>query len=225
MKLQNCIDKLAKWNKYFIIPMLLIFFSIGTAFSAPDNAAYKEWCIDTFYNGDIIYEAYRVINFDIEGKLDVKSGYFDFWQKPQETLRLKTGDCEDFMILFSDLILGSQDNFEIVWGFVYDKSSIVKSKHVWGQLTGKDGQLYILEGGQGDWDGIQKQEIIEKTQFRDPIVIIPQRTYTLLQGLFLNYDIFDEIAYREIFGKDEPSSEAFHVFEMLHEMVTREYKF
>ncbi len=114
---------------------------MGMAFSAPDNSAFKEWCVDTFSNGSEIYEAYKVINFDIEKRPDVKDGYYDYWQNPMETRLLKTGDCEDFMFLFSDLLPWNQDNFEIVWGFVYDKSSIGKAKHVWGQLKGKDGQI------------------------------------------------------------------------------------
>ncbi len=222
MKLMHFIKKLAKWSKSFIFALLLLSFSMGIVFSAPENVKFKEWCVKTFENGSEIYEAYRVINFDIEYKSDKSSGVFDFWQKPKETLLLKTGDCEDIMILFSDLLPWNQDNFEIAWGFVYSRISIAKTKHVWGQLTGKDGQIYLLEGGKENWNAIQKQEIVEKTEYRDPFVVIPQKTYTLLQGKFLDYEVFDDIAYRELFGRDEPSSEAFDVFKMLHEMITRD---
>ncbi len=216
MKLMHFIKKLALCS-------LLIFFGMSTVFSAPENPAFKEWCVETFNNGSEIYEAYRVINFDIEYKSDRSSGSFDFWQKPEETLLLKTGDCEDVMFLFSDMLPWNQDNFEIVWGFAYSKISIAKTKHVWGQLTAKDGQIYILEGNGGDWDSIKKQEIVEKYEYRDPFVVMSQRMYTLLQGVFLDYDIFDETTYRDIFGKDgEPSTEAFEVLRMLHEMITRE---
>ncbi len=191
--------------------------------NAPDNLAFKEWCVDTFQNGSKIYEAYRVVNFDIEFRADVKGGNFDFWQKPRETLRLKTGDCEDFLFLFSDMLPWSQDNFELVWGFVYSKTSKSKVKHAWGELTGKHGQVYYVEGGQGNWNAIQKIEIVEKYQYRDPIVKIPQRTYTLFQGLFMEYDRFDSAMCKEILGNDDISSEAFEVFKLLHEMITRSY--
>ncbi len=216
------IGKLVKWNKIFLIPMLIVFFSMSTVFSAPDNTNFKKWCVDTFYDGSEIYEAYKVVNFDIESKTDSKAGFYDYWQKPLETLRLKTGDCEDFMFLFSHLLPWDYEEFDIVWGFVYDKTSIGKAKHVWGELTGKHGQIYIVEGGQADWDGIKKQEIVEKTEFRDPIIVMPQRTYTLLQGLFLEYDYFDDFTYTSIFGEGVPSSEAFEVLKMLHGMMTRD---
>lgn len=215
------ISKLVKWSKRISLALLVTIFSVGMAFSAPDNSMYKQWCEDTFYNGDKIYEAYKVINFDIHYKGDVQAGYFDYWQKGRETLQLKTGDCEDFMILFSDLLPWDYESFDIVWGFIYSKTSKSKTKHVWGELRGKSGQLYILEGGQQDWGGIQKVETIEIDELRDPIVVLPQQTYTLLQEIFLKYDYFDQATYQEIFGKSEPSSEAFRVFEMLHEMITR----
>ncbi len=219
--MMNFMNKLVKFSKCLIFA-LVVFFSVTEVFSAPENLAYKDWCVETFDNGEKIYEAYRVINFDIEYRLDRHSGYYEFWQKPKETLRFKTGDCEDLMFLFSDLLPWRQDNFEIVWGFVYSKVSRSKTKHVWGELIGKDKQIYYVEGGQADWNAIEKKEIVEKREQRDPIVKLPQRTYTLLQGLFLEYDEFDEILYKDLFGEKELSSEAFHIFKLLHEMTTRE---
>lgn len=64
----------------------------------PDNPRYKEWCINTFDNGEQIYEAYKEIAFDIDYRPEPQKT--DYWQTPIETMQSKKGDCEDSAFLF-----------------------------------------------------------------------------------------------------------------------------
>lgn len=52
-----------------------------------DNILYKEWCEETFENGNYIYEAYKNIAFNI--KYAPEPNRIDFWQTPKETSRQK----------------------------------------------------------------------------------------------------------------------------------------
>ncbi len=135
-----------------------------------DNFLYKEWCEETFGNGDYIYEAYKDIAFNI--KYTPEASKTDFWQTPAETARLKKGDCEDAVFLFFSQLPSNQENAEIVWGWVIDKRSAMGRAHVWYQLTDNRGQQYIVEGFSKDWNGIIPMEIVEETESRRPIFTI-----------------------------------------------------
>jgi hypothetical protein len=63
----------------------------------------------------------------IHNNIKYKSdGKFDYWQTPEETMRLKTGDCEDMCILFQDIakkklniivyVLALSDKINIMFG-------------------------------------------------------------------------------------------------------------
>lgn len=135
-----------------------------------DNFMYKEWCIETFENGKYIYEAYKDIAFNI--KYTPEQAKTDIWQTPFETKRSKEGDCEDAVFLFSSHLPSKQRNAMIIWGWVIDKESRVAKAHVWYQLIDKVGQLYIVEGFSGDWNGIIPMGIVEQTESRKPIFTI-----------------------------------------------------
>ncbi len=47
----------------------------------------------------------------------------DFWQYPNETMKLRTGDCEDLAILFAEVAyLRFHEKVELVWVLSRDKS-------------------------------------------------------------------------------------------------------
>jgi hypothetical protein len=136
-----------------------------------DNFLYKEWCEETFVNGNYIYDAYKDIAFSIEYTPEVSET--DFWQTPVETTRLKKGDCEDAVFLFFSQLPADQKNAEIVWGWIINKRSTIGRAHVWYQLVDKKGQQYVVEGFSKDWNGIIPMEIIEETESRIPILTMP----------------------------------------------------
>ncbi len=63
-----------------------------------DNLLFKEWCENTFSNGNCIYEGYKDIAFNI--KYTHEKAGTDNWQTPYESIRLMQGDCEDAVFLF-----------------------------------------------------------------------------------------------------------------------------
>ncbi len=132
-----------------------------------DNTLYKEWCERSFNHGNLIYEAYKDIAFNI--KYTPESAKTDFWQTPFETTRSKRGDCEDAVFLFFSHLLPNQENAEIVWGWVIDRRTGTAKAHVWYQLRDKAGQLYVVEGFSNDWNGIIPMRIIRQTESRKPI--------------------------------------------------------
>lgn len=149
-----------------------------------DNPLYKEWCEETFVNGNHIYEAYKNIAFNVEYTSEENG--VDIWQTPFETIRSSNGDCEDAVFLFFSLLPPDQKNAEIVWGWVINKSnygSVREARaHVWYQLRDKEGNRYVVEGFSKDWNGIIPMDIIEKTESRKSILTIPHATVGSLSG-------------------------------------------
>ena len=151
-----------------------------------DNFMYKEWCEETFENGKYIYGAYKDIAFNI--KYTPEQAKTDIWQTPFETKKSKEGDCEDAVFLFSSHLPSKQRNAMIIWGWVIDKESKVARAHVWYQLIDKAGQLYIVEGFSGDWNGIIPMKIVEQTESRKPIFTITHSEVCRLAELTSNPD-------------------------------------
>lgn len=226
--------KLVKWSKGIAVALLFTFLSTSLVFSAPDNFKYRQWCMDTFYNGSQIYEAYKVVAFDIEYVKDVFP-FLDYWQTPIETFKLKKGDCEDAIILFSSLISVCNEDVRLVWGYIYGKESGGKAKHVWIELTSKNKTTYILEAYKGDWGGIIKKEIDEQTLMRDEITSLPQCLYTEVLKVLAEIDDYNEEEHKLVIkylsamitsGKDSLlSNGAYDIFKMLHETANREVAF
>jgi hypothetical protein len=155
---------------------------VGDGYDLNDNFLYKEWCEETFDNGNHIYEAYKNIAFNIEYTPEPPET--DFWQTPLETARLKKGDCEDAVFHFFSQLLPKQTNAEIVWGWVIDKRNGVGWAHVWYQLTDKRGQKYVVEGFSEDWNGIIPMDIVRDTETRKPIFTISHCMASRLSHMF-----------------------------------------
>ncbi len=138
---------------------------------ANENLPYKKWCEEKFDNGSYIYQAYKDIAFNIE--YTPEENKTDYWQSPDETARLKKGDCEDAVFLFYSHLPKDQNNAQIVWGWVVDKESAVGRAHVWYQLVDRKGYQWIVEGFSQHWNGIIPMEEIEKTETRKTIFTLP----------------------------------------------------
>lgn len=138
--------------------------------SIPDNPLYKEWCINTFDNGEQIYEAYKEIAFDIDYRAEPPKT--DYWQTPIETRQSKKGDCEDSVFLFFSKLSQLEIDGDIVWGWVIDRSNSVGFAHVWYQLYDKRGRAYIVEGFSKEWNGIIPEEMVAEVEERVPTLIL-----------------------------------------------------
>jgi len=135
-----------------------------------DNQPYREWCINTFENGERIYEAYKEIAFGINYRAEpVKT---DYWQTPIETRRYKQGDCEDSVFLFFSRLSEADIDGDIVWGWVVNKENTIAFAHVWYQLFDKHGRPYIVEGFSREWNGIIPVEMIAEGEKRIPTFVL-----------------------------------------------------
>lgn len=65
----------------------------------------------------------------------------DEWQRPAETRRRGTGDCEDICLLLQDTLARDDIHVELVFGL---KTSASTNGHCWCEYT-QDGQTYIIE--------------------------------------------------------------------------------
>jgi len=154
-----------------------------------DNFLYKEWCEETFTNGNYIYEGYKDIALNI--KYAPETARTDNWQTPLETTRLEQGDCEDAVFLFFSHLPPTQENAEIVWGWVIDRQHGVARAHVWYQLKDREGKEYIVEGFSNDWNGIIPMETVRKTETRKPILKITHLEASRLLTLISRADSWD----------------------------------
>lgn len=136
----------------------------------PDNPRYKEWCMNTFRNGEQIYEAYKEIAFDIDYQPEPPKT--DYWQTPIETHQSKKGDCEDSVFLFFSQLAGLDIDGDMVWGWVVDKDTSIAFAHVWYQLFDKRGMAYIVEGFSKDWNGIIPEDMVASVEERVPTLIL-----------------------------------------------------
>lgn len=147
----------------------LIIYPAGES-DIPDNQLYKEWCINTFRNGEQIYEAYKEIAFGINYRAEPPKT--DHWQTPQETKQTKQGDCEDSVFLFFSMLSALEVDGDIVWGWVAGKDNSVAFAHVWYQLFDKRGRLYIVEGFSKEWNGIIPVRILDEGERRVPTLML-----------------------------------------------------
>ncbi|MCP5007711.1 MAG: hypothetical protein GY941_27815 [Planctomycetes bacterium] len=203
-----------------------------------DDVHYKEWCEKMFDNGSSIYQAYKDIAFNIEYTPEADNA--DFWQAPDETMRLKKGDCEDAVFVFYSHLPKDQGNAKIVWGWVVDKKSAAGRAHVWYQLVDRKGKQWVVEGFSGSWNGIIPMEEIEKTESRRSILTLPHLTVRSFAGSrggesreinltpFISLDIFDNDLDSRPFprGFDVPSfpnsnREVRNIISKLQELFSR----
>ncbi len=143
-------------------------------FGTRENLHYKKWCEETFINGGYVYEAYKEIAFNI--KYAPEKENTDFWQTPSETIGINQGDCEDAVLLFFSHLSPQQKYAEIVWGWVFDRESMVGRAHVWYQIKDKNGLKYVVEGFSQDWNGIIPVAALELDEIRKPIFVISHAT-------------------------------------------------
>lgn len=188
--------------------------------STPDNPRYKEWCIETFHDGEQIYEAYKKIAFDIDYRAEPPKT--DYWQTPTETKQRKAGDCEDSVFLFFSELSELDIDGDIVWGWVVNKDASIAFAHVWYQLFDKRGRPFIIEGFAKEWNGIIPVEMLPGTEERIQTMVIrhnrmnhfadeaiPRFTEPFEgEGLSWGLYLHNNIAVREICQK-------------LHDMFTR----
>lgn len=66
----------------------------------------------------------------------------DYWQTPGETLRLKTGDCEDKDFLLKSLLFRQGIKTEVVFGLLDEYS---EEGHTWIEYGDRKGELWILD--------------------------------------------------------------------------------
>ncbi len=143
-----------------------------------ENLNYRKWCEETFMNGSDIYKAYKEVAFNITYTPEQEKT--DFWQTPSETKRIKKGDCEDAVLLFFSQIPPEQKCAEIVWGWVFDKKSMVGKAHVWYQIQDRKGRPYVVEAFSQTWNGIMPLDVLERNEIRKPIFAIAHDTVARL---------------------------------------------
>ncbi len=218
MKLQLFIKKLVKWSKY---TALVLLFSSSVALGAPDSSNAKEWMENTFTSGTEIYEAYKTITFDIEY---IKELNGDKWQHPKETLRLKGGDCEDAMLLFSSLIPSDLENVRIVWGYIQTLDGKIY-KHVWGHVIGETGAKYILLNlKRPNWNGLVSELYAQRILLSTcEILAITQKEFNKVIDYLKDVEDFNEEVFKEIVKLIPYSNshktdhyELYYIFKSLH---------
>lgn len=101
-----------------------------------------EYLEDIFINGDRIVSSVSYVDEHVdfvgEGTDD------DYWQTPQETLKLKTGDCEDVVLLFAYLNRNISLPAYYCWGDTMDTNGQIMT-HAWVELTAKNRDIYVVE--------------------------------------------------------------------------------
>lgn len=147
------------------------FCSRSNSSDLPHNPSYKEWCQNNFINGTDVYEAYRQVAFNIDHTPEPQK--VDIWQTPSETMQSHSGDCEDAILLFNQMLPPHHNGGEIIWGFVHDLNNKTSFAHVWFQLHDKNGKSYIVEPFSGDWNGIIPTEIVKMSEIRQRIIGVP----------------------------------------------------
>lgn len=151
--------------------------------NAHDNPKFKKWCVEMFEYGEYVYEAYKHITFDIDFTNEQEDK--DEWQTPLETAKSGKGDCEDITFLFFDYLNNSQNDTQIVWGFVVKNGDNVARRHVWCELTARNGERYVVEGFTRSWRGIIP---MEENILRFPILKISSHEFS---RLLYSLDIWD----------------------------------
>jgi hypothetical protein len=86
--------------------------------------------------------------FEIARRIQYKSEppFSDHMQSPEETLRLGTGDCEDFAVYLSKLLTDKRISNEVVFGQVQRADGL--NLHVWNRVY-EGGHKYLLDAVAG----------------------------------------------------------------------------
>ena len=193
-----------------------------------DNPLYREWCINTFKNGEQIYEAYKKIAFEVDYRAEASKT--DYWQTPIETMEAEQGDCEDSVFVFYSKLSELDIDGDIIWGWIADRGSSITFAHVWYQLFDKRGMPYVVEGFSKDWNGIIPLEMIAGMEERVPTLILKHGKVR---------HVVDEMISIPNRGREQEFTESFgdarfhwniylnsttiirDIFQKLHDMFTR----
>ena len=82
-------------NKFFIIGIVLLFIFGGCVLDRTGEV--WDFQFDHNITAENLWEAYSWVVNNVVYKEDVEGNY---WQSPEETYNLRTGDCEDLSIMF-----------------------------------------------------------------------------------------------------------------------------
>lgn len=186
----------------------------------PDNPSYRDWCVNTFKNGEQIYEAYKEIAFGIDYQAEPSKT--DFWQTPLETLQSKVGDCEDSIFLFFSQLSQLDIDGDIVWGWVVDKERSVAFAHVWYQLFDKHGMPYVVEGFSKEWNGIIPAGMVQRLEERVPTLALRHdQINTVVDEMLPKFtEAFEEQQFSWVLYLNN-STQAREIFQKLEVMVSR----
>ena len=74
--------------------------------------------------------------------------HYDYWLFPDETLRMRSGDCEDRAFLLASLLLASgisSYSVRVVLGKIYDQTNRKSYDHVWVMYKNESGVWMLIE--------------------------------------------------------------------------------
>lgn len=78
---------------------------------------------------------------EIKYKRDAEVYGWNYWQSPEETEKLKTGDCEDKSLYFQDLLNKELIETKLVWGKIGKARAL---SHMWLEYS-IDDKRYLIE--------------------------------------------------------------------------------
>ena len=118
--------------------------------------------------------------------IDAKTRY-DQWQFPEETIRLKSGDCEDFAFLLASLILSSGISdycVRVAFGNViqYDGEKEINNwEHTW----------VMYQNEQGVWEIIEPLLFVQHEQQKMPAVFETDKSFTPQDYEYMPHYVFN----------------------------------
>lgn len=188
-------------KKCFLLILSFVIIIVFNSCAKAGEYGSKEYCQKIFglEDGTKIYEAYTKI---AKLKYVPEEPKIDVWQTPNETAKLKCGDCEDAVTLLANSMPSLPPGIKgwLVWGLVIFNEGWTYSvkAHAWFELE-KGEVTYVVEGFEEDSKsscGIIPIYIINNREDRQPILRIPLEEFNDLKNVYI---------------KKENSSEEFQV--------------
>lgn len=148
-------------------------------------------CDIKFQNGGRIATTVDCINTKIVSTSEPQG--MDVWQHPKLTLEIRSGDCEDVVLLFAYINRNVSLPAVYCWGDCKNPQGDAFA-HTWIELTSRSGEIYVLE-------------FFGKT-LRDCMVLLRDDKWQRNRRVMLSHDAFCEMA-KEGFARQS------HVFNKL----------